>query len=102
MSFVKIFIILYSTNLFQLETKLKEVRDKKKKKEANGSDTSYGTNQNNNNFNSLFEKPNPKTLCDNLLQNVDVKLKINGISAIGDADVQLKYGNSGMIPIFYI
>ncbi|XP_022830520.1 uncharacterized protein LOC111359283 [Spodoptera litura] len=56
--------------LNMLESKLKEVRDKKKKKD----DIEGHAN------------------CNRTLENVDVKLKVNGISAIGDANVALKYG----------
>ncbi|XP_063894494.1 uncharacterized protein LOC135117926 [Helicoverpa armigera] len=67
--------------LDMLETKLKEVRDKKKKKthflEANHT------------INNSFENNKP---CDKNLQNLDVKLKVNGISAIGDTNLQLKHG----------
>ncbi|KAF9823323.1 hypothetical protein SFRURICE_019132 [Spodoptera frugiperda] len=56
--------------LNMLESKLKEVRDKKKKKD----DNDFHANSN------------------RTLENVDVKVKVNGISAIGDANVALKYG----------
>ncbi|KAH9640689.1 hypothetical protein HF086_007260 [Spodoptera exigua] len=58
--------------LNMLESKLKEVRDKKKK----NNDSNGGHNTN----------------CNGSLQNIDVKLKVNGISAIGGANVNLKYG----------
>ncbi|KAF9412080.1 hypothetical protein HW555_009316 [Spodoptera exigua] len=58
--------------LNMLESKLKEVRDKKKK--SNDNNGGHNTN------------------CNGPLQNIDVKLKVNGISAIGGANVNLKYG----------
>uniref|UniRef100_A0A2A4J9M8 Uncharacterized protein n=1 Tax=Heliothis virescens TaxID=7102 RepID=A0A2A4J9M8_HELVI len=67
--------------LDMLETKLKEVRDKKKKK-AHGLESNH---TNNNSFE--YNKP-----CTKNLQNLDVKLNVNGISALGDTNLQLKYG----------
>ena len=57
--------------LDMLETKLKEVRDSKRKE--NGSSDDKG-------------KP---------LKNVDVKLKSHGISGLGEMEILLKYGNLG-------
>ncbi|RVE50020.1 hypothetical protein evm_005373 [Chilo suppressalis] len=64
--------------LDMLETKLKEVRDKKKKK-ADRSDT--------NNTDTVK--------CDSQPGNVDLKLKGKGLSAVGDAEISLNFGNSG-------
>ncbi|CAD0199510.1 unnamed protein product [Chrysodeixis includens] len=76
--------------LDMLEAKLKEVRDKKKRKPLlNMTDLNHFPNNNH------IDRPDPSKLCDSVMQNVDVKVRINGISAIGDADLQLKYGNSG-------
>ncbi|KAG6448987.1 uncharacterized protein LOC115442772 [Manduca sexta] len=63
--------------LDMLETKLKEVRDKKKKKSDKNS---------NNHVDSK---------CDVLPKNVDLILKTSGISAVGDAEVKLKFGKTG-------
>ncbi|CAG9786008.1 unnamed protein product [Diatraea saccharalis] len=62
----------------ELETKLKEVRNKKKKK-SDHADTN----------NMEFNK------CDSEPGNVNLNLKAKGLSAIGDAEVSLKFGNSG-------
>ncbi|CAB3224417.1 unnamed protein product [Arctia plantaginis] len=61
-----------------LESKLKEVRDKKKKKTIDGKHL------------DALERDK----CESMLKNVDVNVKINGISAVGEADLKLKYGNS--------
>ncbi|KAL0893308.1 hypothetical protein ABMA27_014900 [Loxostege sticticalis] len=65
--------------LDMLESKLKEVRDKKKKKSERLDST--------NNIEG--------TKCDSLPNNVDLKLKSSGLSALGETDLQLKFGNSG-------
>ncbi|CAB3229782.1 unnamed protein product [Arctia plantaginis] len=64
--------------LDMLESKLKEVRDKKKKKTIDGKHL------------DALERDK----CESMLKNVDVNVKINGISAVGEADLKLKYGNS--------
>ncbi|CAG4937071.1 unnamed protein product [Parnassius apollo] len=75
--------------LDMLETKLKEVRDKKKKKGDRG-DVSNTTNFSNYNGDSAKCEPLPK--------NVDLKVNAHGISAIGETDVKLKFGETG--PLF--
>lgn len=72
--------------LDMLESKLREVKDKKKK-------ANRLVNDNVERVHNMDEHKRDK--CASLLQNVDVKVRINGISAVGDADVRLKYGNSG-------
>lgn len=67
-------------NNLQLETKLKEVREKKKKKSEKSIDHNLESSK-----------------CETLPLDMDLKLKANGISAIGEADVLLKLGSSGNI-----
>ncbi|KPJ20564.1 hypothetical protein RR46_00096 [Papilio xuthus] len=71
--------------LDMLEAKLKEVRDKKKKK------NDRGDNGNNNLVNNSADS----IKCESLPKNVDVNLNAHGISAIGEADVKLKFGEMG-------
>ncbi|XP_075973331.1 uncharacterized protein LOC142974730 [Anticarsia gemmatalis] len=73
--------------LDMLESKLKEVRDKKKKK------VERTTNKFSNNVDALATLHDNE--CENLLKNVDVQLRVNGIGAVGAADIKLKYGNNG-------
>ncbi|CAK1596436.1 unnamed protein product [Parnassius mnemosyne] len=72
--------------LDMLETKLKEVRDKKKKK-GDRSDILNINNFSNYNGDSVKCEPLPK--------NVDLKVNAHGISAIGETDVKLKFGETG-------
>ncbi|CAH2036968.1 unnamed protein product, partial [Iphiclides podalirius] len=67
--------------LDMLETKLKEVRDKKKKKGDN--------------VNSNYSNNADTVKCEPLPKNVDLNLNAHGISAIGEAYVKLKFGNTG-------
>lgn len=69
-------------SLLQLESKLKEVRDKKKTKKERGA-----TNNNHNNGEG--------SKCDSLPKNMDVKYKASGISGIGELDLSLKFGSQG-------
>lgn len=68
----------------QLEAKLKEVKDKKKKK------AEMAESKNLSHIDAIKHDN-----CANMLKNVDVKFKISGISAVGEANIDLKYGNSG-------
>lgn len=71
----------------QLEAKLKEVRDKKRKKNDRGD-----------NVNNNFANNNGDSVkCESLPKNVDVNLIAHGISAIGEAEVKLKFGETGII-----
>ncbi|XP_034830260.1 uncharacterized protein [Maniola hyperantus] len=65
--------------LDMLETKLKEVRDKKKKR-ADRTETSAIGESNK---------------CELLPDDVDLKLQASGIIAVGETDVQLRFGDSG-------
>ncbi|XP_039754553.1 uncharacterized protein LOC120629626 [Pararge aegeria] len=65
--------------LDMLEAKLKEVRDKKKKKSDQEENGTIGES----------------SKCELLPADVDLKLQANGIVAVGETDVQLKFGNSG-------
>ncbi|XP_068632137.1 uncharacterized protein [Battus philenor] len=71
--------------LDMLEAKLKEVRDKKKRKNDRGDNT------NNNYANNHVDN----VRCDQMPKNVDLNLNAHGVSAIGEADVKLKFGDSG-------
>ncbi|KAJ8728330.1 hypothetical protein PYW08_016715 [Mythimna loreyi] len=66
--------------LEMLETKLKEVRDKRNKKTLNDGNVANSTLD-------LAHHDYKE------MENIDVKVKTNGISAIGDSNVELKYGN---------
>ncbi|XP_064071972.1 uncharacterized protein LOC135193441 [Vanessa tameamea] len=65
--------------LDMLEAKLKEVRDKKKKK----------TDQVENRNDAI------ETKCELTPNDVDLNLKANGIIAVGETDLRLKFGESG-------
>lgn len=66
--------------LIQLESKLKEVREKKKSKKERVS---------NNNGNGEGPK------CDTLPKNMEINYKASGISGVGDLDLSLKFGIHG-------
>lgn len=71
---------LYSC--LQLESKLKEVRDKKKNKKDRGA-------INNNHNNGEGSK------CDPLPKNMDIKYKASGISGVGELDLSMRFGSQG-------
>lgn len=76
----------------QLENKLKQVRDKKKKKAVDRIEP--------NNGNGFVTEP---IRCDLLPKNIEMKLKGNGMVALGEVDFFLKLGNMGnMFSITYI
>ncbi|CAG4975399.1 unnamed protein product [Colias eurytheme] len=60
--------------LEMLEAKLKEVRDKRKRKQ---------------------DPPSDGIKCENLPKNIDLKMKAQGLSAVGDTEAFLKFGESG-------
>lgn len=68
-------------SVLQLENKLKEVRDKKRKR-TDRSET-------------LKEITSDANECKLLPSDVDLKLKASGIVGIGETDLQLKFGESG-------
>lgn len=62
--------------VFQLEKKLKEASENKKKRR-------------------LEDKVVDPARCDPLPDDVDMKIKANGINAVGDIDLLLKLGRNG-------
>lgn len=63
------------------------MRDKKKKK-GDIANSNYSSNTD-------------PIKCEPFVKNVDLNLNAHGISAIGEADVKLKFGNSGKVNIIY-
>lgn len=74
-------------SILQLESKLKEVRGKKKNKKER--------NANNNNHNN-----GEGSKCDPLPKNVDIKYKASGISGVGELDLSLRFGSQGNFTVW--